>query len=373
MPQKIYGLNQGVKPWAFLGYLAADNNLSDAGMEDIREMCDVGASKYAHVGVEIDTRGIYDGSIRYEISEPDWLGHARRIVIERLPEQDSGDPESFRKFVRWGTRRFRAQNYIVDMWNHGSGFRSPRRDIGYDDFGSSLDMPELADALRRAGINSRHKIAILGFDACLMNMIEVVNHFENYAEIIVGSQETEPGDGWPYDDLMRLLKRPISKQNLAAGIVKTYIKYYRGIGTSNVTQSAVDVGRTRAAVTAVHVLGRLLANNFDRYDTTLQRIRLEAQQFHMADYVDLIHIADLISRRINHPAIVNAAGRVIQTTKAAIIASGKYGNTVRNAHGLSIWFPAQRSLYYQFRAKYLNLRCNTPNSGWVRFLERFHL
>ena len=28
------------KPWAMLAYIAGDNNLSDAGLEDIQEMCD---------------------------------------------------------------------------------------------------------------------------------------------------------------------------------------------------------------------------------------------------------------------------------------------------------------------------------------------
>ncbi|MDP6346441.1 MAG: hypothetical protein QF491_23085, partial [Alphaproteobacteria bacterium] len=86
------------KPWALLVYIAGDNNLSDAGLEDIREMCQVGASENTHVGVEIDTEGEHTGSIRYEITEPDWMGEAHRTVIQRLPERDSGDPVPFRDF-----------------------------------------------------------------------------------------------------------------------------------------------------------------------------------------------------------------------------------------------------------------------------------
>ncbi|MCF6155925.1 MAG: hypothetical protein E3K36_11880 [Candidatus Brocadia sp.] len=56
------------KRWAFLAYIAGDNNLSNAGLEDIQELCDEGASVQVHVGVEIDTYGEHTRSIRYEIT-----------------------------------------------------------------------------------------------------------------------------------------------------------------------------------------------------------------------------------------------------------------------------------------------------------------
>ena len=58
------------KPWAFLAYIAGDNDLSDAGLEDIREMCDVGSSSVVHAAVQIDTAGAFDGVVRYEITPP---------------------------------------------------------------------------------------------------------------------------------------------------------------------------------------------------------------------------------------------------------------------------------------------------------------
>ena len=203
---------QRTKKWALLAYIAGDNNLSDAGLEDIQEMCEVGASRDVWAAVEIDTYGEHTGSIRYEISEPDAFGEAHRIVIRRLAEKDSGNPETLRSFVKWGLGRYPARNRVLVVWNHGSGFRSVRRDIGYDDFGSSLDMPEVEQELRRAGLSARNRIDILGFDACLMNMLEVVHHFRELARIVVGSQQTEPGDGWPYNlvlaELPDITRRP---------------------------------------------------------------------------------------------------------------------------------------------------------------------
>jgi Clostripain family len=225
------------KPWAFLAYIAGDNNLSDAGLEDIQEMCDVGSSSAVHAAVQIDTKGAFDGVVRYEISQPDPTGVAHRIVIERLAELDSGDPDTLRDSLRWGFTRYPARKRVVVVWNHGAGFRTrlPRRDIAYDDSGTELDMNEIDGVFDDLGIGPTRRISILGFDACLMNMIEIAHHLRRRAEYIVGSEQTEPGDGWPYENMLAILNKNLSTATTARKIVSTYIQSYRKAGEQNVT------------------------------------------------------------------------------------------------------------------------------------------
>jgi hypothetical protein len=143
--------------WAFLAYIAGDNNLSDNGIEDIA-MAAVGTSRSSYAGVHIDREGDHDGSIRYEISEPDETGQSHRVGIERLPKSDSGNPEILLHFLNWGLERYPAKNTITVVWNHGAGFRTVRRDIAYDDYGTSLDMNELKSAFTRAGLGKNNKL-----------------------------------------------------------------------------------------------------------------------------------------------------------------------------------------------------------------------
>jgi hypothetical protein len=131
------------KSWAMLAYIGGDNNLSDNGIEDISEMCDAGTDATLYAGIEIDTYGEHTGSVRYEVSEPDATGLAYKSEIDRLPERNTGDPRTLTAFLDWGLRRYKANNRLAVIWNHGSGFRAPKRDIAFDDFGSSLDMPEV--------------------------------------------------------------------------------------------------------------------------------------------------------------------------------------------------------------------------------------
>lgn len=360
------------KEWAILVYIAGDNNLSDAGLADVMELCKVGASHRTHVGVEIDTYGEHTGSIRYEITEPDWTGNAHRIVIERLPEKDSGDPETLRSFIEWGLNRYPADNYLLVIWNHGMGFRSIRRDIGYDDFGSSLDMPEVKEAFERAGIGDKVKLAILGFDACLMGMIEIAHHFRNQVDIIVGSQQTEPADGWPYADVLKSARDCKDKYHLARSIVVSYIDNYKRMGIHGVTQSAIDCTKIDLSMAALDRLGGLLASRIQAYLDELRTIRLQCQSFEMADYVDLIHLAELVSRTIPEQVVKEAARALIEQARQCVIESQTYGPGVVEAHGLSVWFPDSRQLYLNYKAKYLGLEFAKTYRGWIDFLEAYH-
>jgi hypothetical protein len=367
--------SEAQKPWLFLAYIAGDNNLSEAGLEDIEELCQTGSNQNVHAAVQIDTYGEHDGSVRYEITPKDSDGIAHRTVIRRLRESNSGNPVVLRNFLRWGMERYPAERRLVVIWNHGSGFRAPRairsirRDIGYDDFGTSMDMPEVADALTKAGIGQSNKIAVLGFDACLMNMLEIANHFSDHAEILVGSEQTEPGDGWPYDRVLSLMHTNPSPRALAGGIVDSYIEDYTKNGPANVTQSAIDLTRTDGAVVALAELGRALSEAMGAQRSAIRHARLRVQSYEYADYVDLQHLAELLKDGV--PEVGGPADAVIRAVQECVIRAGKFGPDVADSHGLSVWFPMNTQQYGDFRSKYMQLKCNRQQAGWVGFLDSY--
>jgi hypothetical protein len=362
------------KPWAFLAYIAGDNNLSSAGLEDITEMCDVGASNAVHAAVQIDTEGEFDGVVRYEISPPDPTGQAHRIVIDRLNELDSGDPGTLRDSLKWGFERYPAKKRLVVVWNHGAGFRTrlPRRDIAYDDSGTSLDMNEIDGVFEGIGVGPQNRISILGFDACLMSMVEIAHHLRRRAEYIVGSEQTEPGDGWPYDSVLSILNKNLTTASTARKIVSTYISSYRKIGEQNVTQSAVNTSATEATMAALSKLGNALAGSLEATLPTVRMIRTQVQSYEYADYVDLGHLCLLLGQSISVAGVKSGALAVSKSARAAVIANGKYGPGVPNSSGLSVWFPAERQLYLNFRAKYIALDFHSNHKGWVKFLDEYH-
>ena len=101
-------------------------------------------------------------------------------------------------------------------------------------------------------------------------------------------------------------------------------------------------------------------------------VRLRAQSYHMADYVDLIHLCELISERTNSAAVKIAAHQAKKAVEGCIVAASHFGPAVKHSRGVSVWFPQNPSLYFSNRGKYLAMRCNEQYSGWVRFLDGFH-
>ena len=65
------------------------------------------------------------------------------------------------------------------------------------DFLDNLELKRVFDGL--------DKIDIIGFDACLMGMMEVAYQLKEHAEIVVGSEELEPGKGWDYEAIVSYL------------------------------------------------------------------------------------------------------------------------------------------------------------------------
>src|SRR4029450_124940 len=89
-------------------------------------------------------------------------------------------------------------------------------------------------------------VATLGMAACLMSTAEVSYQMRDAADFTVGSQEEEPGDGWPYHRILRALAATpyMSPRDLSKVIVREYVHSYGS--DARITQSAVDLGRIDA-------------------------------------------------------------------------------------------------------------------------------
>jgi hypothetical protein len=168
-------------------------------------------------------------------------------------------------------------------------------------------------------------------------------------EIVVDSQPTEPGDRWSYDKVLRQGKRAETVECFTDDIVSEYINDYQNLGVTNVTQSVVRTAETQAVVEAVYELGSLFVQSIDQLRSEIGSIRISAQTFQMADYVDLIHFCEfceLVALNINNQQIGSAANAIITAVNSCVFTNGKYGSAVENANGFSIWFPASPLLYF---------------------------
>lgn len=364
--------------WTFMVYLDADNNLEPAGINDFNEMAGVGSSPQVNILVQMDRIPGEDNSYG------NWTGTKRFLVkkgadpastpLQDMGEQNMGDPMVLQNFVEWGISNYPAQHYALIIWNHGNGWRKrmgkmaddaiaaktrggstagPARAVASDDTdGDILYMKEVQEALEAAGknLNDRGipftKLDIVGFDACLMGMVEVAYALRNVAGYVVASEYFEPNDGWPYDTILsKLNAAPSSDPDaLCKVIVTDYIASYSP--DDAVTQSAVDISKLENLVAKIDGFTVKATGEW----ANIKAARADALAYHDPGYpkifwgTDLWDFADRVQGLATSADIKTAANDLKVAIGEFVIAEGHY-EAMDGSHGAAIYFPPTRNAF----------------------------
>ena len=222
------------KQWTVMVYMAGDNNLDPEGVVDLREMKKVGSTDKLSVIAQFD-RAQGHASQRYVLRKGTKLA---ADSVAKLGKVNTGDPKRLNDFIAWGVKQYPAKHYLLVLWNHGQGwddtdiyaderfrglrrlttgrvrhalFHTPvrrtleqaKRNVEYrailldDNAKDFLDNQEMKKVLAKAKKLIKRNLDVFGMDACLMSMAEVGYQSHGSADYTVGSEETEPGEGWP--------------------------------------------------------------------------------------------------------------------------------------------------------------------------------
>jgi hypothetical protein len=337
--------------WTIMVYLDADNNLEQFGIEDFLEMSAVGSSANVNIVVQMDRISGYDSSYG------NWTGTRRGLVQTGdlpttswgtdLGEVNMGAQSSLTDFVSWSMNTYQAQNYALVVWNHGGGLSG----IAWDDSNGhdNLTLNELSGALS-AGLPDT--LDIFGSDACLMGMTEVAHQIRDYASIMVGSQELEPGDGWDYTAMLNSLTTTptMNASQLGTVMVNTYGASYAGGGSGGlaVTMSAIDLVAMRTSnannlSTALSNFASLFMSSSNSTDRTrLELHRSSAGYFEYGDYRDLGSILSAVANDTSISAAIRTAASTVLTAYNNVVISN-YTDVAGRGTGLAIEFQARGS------------------------------
>lgn len=386
--------------WTFMVFIAGDNDLEGAGYNDIEEMKRVGSNANLNIVVQFD-------NMREEVVRRYYIKPGVAEVVQTLPETNTGDPQVLSDFISWAMTNYPAEHYLVDVWNHGTGWEDVPENYNYDNLRGGgkpnkeklrssiffstikkvhedednqraiaidvsardfLDNQELQKALATVG----RPIDVVGFDACLMNMLEVAYQLKGQAHYLVGSEELEPGPGWAYNKVLSILANApdTSPRALAQQMVQKYAEAYKG--TRKVTQSALDAAQLTAVAEAVDCLGGALKKHLDDVYRSLPVIRTQVQGFDNINYVDLFDLAELMKKDCSVPDVKNAAERVAalvaEDTDNRLVIENFHSEDIKFAHGISIYFPTQRD---HFAPNYRQLDFIKDYPQWREFLETY--
>ena len=334
--------------WTLMVYLDGDCSLEDAAIGDFLEMSDAGSTSDVNILVLFDRISGYSGA--YD----DWTG-ARRGLLEKNDDPDAawgvdmgelnmGDPQTLVDFVTWGVRNYPANRYAVVLWNHGSGWRSedttegepPYKSVCFDDTSfDRLDMSEVRDALDQIETDVG-EMDLVGFDACLMAMVEVAYEIREHGDVMVGSEKTEPNDGWPWDTILSdLAATPaMSAAQLGEAIVS---RYYQSYGNDQ-------------AISSISLDDYFIDDLVDKVDSLAGALRT--------------------SWNTVPGACAAAAFRVIKALDDHIVLSEEHGSSWPGSHGLAVYFPETSA---DFSADYNDTVILFPGATeWEEFLQDFY-
>ncbi len=250
MPAELDTPTRQTDDWTVMVFICADNNLEEAGFDDINAMETIGSTADVNIIVAVDFSASYSGAPftggKIYYIDYDTGGSIASTELYSWPsEPNFGDPATLIYFVNYAQTNYPANNYALVLWDHGGGWAG----VCFDDNPSAgISMSELSTAL---GDGSLLDIDLLAFDACLMGQAEVAYQVRDHCDFAVFSEENIPFQGFPYeywlDDLTTTPS--MSPATLASTMVDRYCEaydtggIYASVGADQVCLSAVQTSQ----------------------------------------------------------------------------------------------------------------------------------
>mgnify|MGYP001397700007 CR=1 FL=1 len=310
---------KGPAEWTVMVFVNGKNDLEPFALKDLNEMEMVGSNAKVNIVVEAGRIEGYDGSDgdwkgtrRFLMAKDKDTGKVSSAVLQDMGKVDMGDYRSLVDFGKWAKAAYPAKKYMLVVWNHGSGWtksgiRPVTKGISYDEeTGNHINTPQLGQALREIG-----KLDIYGSDACLMQMSEVVYEIKDSVDYIVGSEETEPGDGYTYNTMLAPLaaKPAMTAPEFAKVAVDAYSDHYKAQDTGS-TQSYLKSAAIPKLLTLTNEFAYAVTQSGDK--AAAKSARDGAVQFAIPENKDLYDFTRLLVAATTN-AEVKAKGQALMT------------------------------------------------------------
>lgn len=363
------------RPWTFLIFLNAHNNLDDFSYKNLNDMEKIGSTEQVNIVVQWASLAGGDTK-RFLVKKDNDPDKVTSPIIERMRPVDMGDQQELVRFIKWGAEHYPADHYFVNVWDHGTGWRikmfgrTTIQDISHDDrSGNYMTTLELAEAIKTASREIGQKIDIYGSDACLMGMVEIAQEMAPAIDYYIGSEELEPGEGWPYDALLERwnFKSVKTAREVSQILVEEYDNYYKK-NREAVTLSAFDMSQMESFNTKINAfVEKLIAMPTDQRELAYESAR-SGVSFYFSDYVDLGSSFSKVHEKFvdKDPELTHLIMDADQTL-AQVVVANRVSHHYEGAKGLSMWIPSEAE-YDRYREEYQSLKFGSQ-SGWLKLLE----
>lgn len=350
--------------WTVMVYLDADNNLENAGITDFMEMSNVGSRDELNILVQFDRIPGYDNAYgdwtstnRYHVSQG--MTPTAANAVSALGEVNMGDPTALASFINWGVDNYPANRYMLVLWDHGGNWQGVCWDDTSDD---NLALVELRIAMDIVRSNhSGFSFDVIGFDACVMSGVEVLNEVCGYTDFIVASQLNEPGPGWNYQVGLGVLAGAPTMNAysfslyMADAYVESYSVPYAGYYLADVNMAVIDASKVQAMVTALDQLASEMLSRM-AYDHNYYQTAWDDSAKAYYDYPDLQDLLSNLMENAPTDPLRQKASSALNATLDTLEFYGFHevsgGQVAADMNGIGIYFaePGYFDNYYRTSA-----------------------
>lgn len=368
-------------------YLDADNDIEADAVYDLEEI-ERGGGGNSEINVIIlfdrvpgydDSHGNWSGSRYYLASEDQSTIEFDSILLEDLGEVDMSNPTTLINFLNFCFENYPAENYCLDLWNHGwgvYGMCTDETDFNEENNGLSLDT--LQYAITNSTDTYGTEIAVISMDACDMNTLEVAWELRNLCKYFIATEDVTPG--YEYEPIIRgLLDTPeMTAFELCKLMVDTYANEFDSwdftclsvINESLITDVIPYINNFADKLTYV-------LTEFG-YETLLSWIRKTSHDFFGGDFVDLITFTEKIKSFTNYEPLKRVTNELVCFLEQLVAYNWQQSSHQGAARGISIFLP------YSYRQEIFYMLNNYVNqigvfegmdwqrdSQWDEFLELY--
>lgn len=262
-------------------------------------------------------------------------------VLDSTNPKNMGDANTLSSFINYCFKNFNSEHYSLVLWNHGAG---PVYGFGLDEnYADILTVDEMKTAFNDSVGSSGKRLEWIGFDACLMNSLEIADLLAPYANYMIASQETEPGWGWDYSFLAETSENAMSGEEMGKAIIDQYMLYgetvfdYYPRMYCDLTMSCIDLTKYETTENALNkCFGQLNEELTIATYPELVRKRENTRDFGTyttdIDYgmVDAIHLLGQLAPDSQE------ASDAIATIEDMVVYSK---SNMQNANGISLCYP----------------------------------
>jgi len=370
-----------IKEWNFLVFLNGKNNLDSFGSLNMNQMEQYGSNENLNILVQWGSTK-NKSTKRVLIQKDSNTNSVTSPVIEDMGKVDMGDYRNLVDFAKWAQEKYPARHTFIAVWNHGSGWHLERdgeivRDISWDDeTGNHITTEQLGVAMGEIAKLYGRKVDLYGSDACLMAMPEVAAEMTDSVDVFLGSEDVEPGEGWPYHTfLSRWNAEPTaSAERVASLLTEEYAKAYSPGGVypkRTASLSSFRLSTITLLQSAISGLSQVIQGLPVEAKAKVKSAVSASQYFTYSDYRDM---SDVVANLEKAQISELRDSRELATLKAAIskfVVSNFTTPGFEKAKGVSFWFPTSKYTFDTHSKRYKSLAFDKA-TNWSAALQSLY-